>query len=212
MTMIYEIEQDCPVCGKPSRQPMLTSTNTMGYPDLDLRPAEMQRSTMDTWVHECPHCGYVSQSFRNETDITEDFLKSEEYLNFEGFEFESHLSGRFFRAYLIAKKLNDKRRCFFNLLHCAWKCDDAEDENAKEIRKLALSYIDEFEADEEEKKNLLCMKADLLRRSGQFDRLIDEFKDIIIGDETRDQIINFQIEKAGQKDTSCYTVEDAINQ
>ena len=211
MTTIRKIEQKCPVCKKPSLVSVLTSTSTWGYPDLDLRPAEMQRSSMFAWLAQCPHCGYVSGNFNNGTDLTEEFLQGEEYQNLEGYEFKSDLSKRFYRAYLIAKELNNKRKCFFNLLHCAWKCDDAEDANAREIRKKALSYIDEFEAGEDEKRNLLCMKADLLRRSGQFDSLIEEFTGVTIGDELYDKIIAFQIEKACEKDTSCYTVEDVIN-
>ena len=172
----------------------------------------MQRSTMFTWVLECPHCGYVSGNFDSETEITEDFLKSRQYLNCDGFEFKSGLAERFFKAYLIARKLDDGRKCFFNLLHCAWKCDDAEDSSAKKFRRLALEYIENFEYEKGEKENLLCMKADLLRRSGQFDRLVEEFRDIIIGDEIHDKIINFQIEKAGKEDTACYTVEDVVKQ
>ncbi|WP_405315382.1 hypothetical protein, partial [Methanobrevibacter sp.] len=60
----------------------------------------------------------------------------------------------------------------------------------------------------EEKKNYLLMKADLLRRSGQFDQLIEEFSDIVIGEEIYDNVIQFQIEKALEKDTKCYTVGD----
>lgn len=210
MTTIREIEQKCPVCGKSSPQRMIGSTSTWGYPDLDLRPAEMQRSSMFAWLMECPHCGYVSGSFRAETGITEYFLKGEEYLNCRGFEFKSALAEKFFKAYLIAEKQNDCMRSFHNLLHCAWACDDAEDMNAKEIRMLALSYIDNLEYGEDEKKNYLCIKSDLLRRSGQFNRVVEEFKDIIIGEETYDKVINFQIEKAGKKDTACYTVEDVI--
>ena len=211
MTTIRKIEQKCPVCKKPSLVSVLTSTSTWGYPDLDLRPAEMQRSSMFAWLAECPHCGYVSGNFNNETDITEEFLQGDDYKSLEGFEFKSDLAKRFFKAFLIAKELNDTRKCFFNLLHCAWACDDAADSNATEIRKKALSYIDAFEAGEDEKQNLLCMKADLLRRSGQFDRVVEEFKDVTIGEELHDKIINFQIGKAEKKDTACYTVEDVIN-
>lgn len=211
MTTIRKIEQKCPVCRKPSLVSVLTSTSTWGYPDLDLRPAEMQRSSMFAWLAECPHCGYVSGNFNNGTDITEEFLQGDDYKSLEGFEFKSDLAKRFYRAYLIAKELKDSRKCFFNLLHCAWACDDAEDSNAIEIRKKALFYIDDFEAGEDEKRNLLCMKADLLRRSGQFDRVVEEFKDVTIGEELHDKIINFQIEKAEKKDTACYTVEDVIN-
>lgn len=211
MTTISKIEKKCPVCGKPSQQSRLSSTNTWTYPDLDLRPSAMQRSTMFAWLMECPHCGYVSKNFDLDTEITEEFLQSRQFLSCEGFEFKNDLSKKFFRAYIIAKKSNDSRQCFFNLLYCAWKCDDAEDPNAVEIRKMALSYIDDFEAGEKEKRDLLLMKADLLRRIGQFDKLIEEFSNITIGDETYDKIISFQIEKAGEKDTACYTGEDVFN-
>ena len=77
MTMIHEIEQKCSVCGHTSPQPMLASTNTMGYPDLDLRPAEMQRSTMNTWILECPHCGYAAHDLGDELESPKDLLKSE---------------------------------------------------------------------------------------------------------------------------------------
>ncbi|MEE1149920.1 MAG: hypothetical protein UH242_03065 [Methanobrevibacter sp.] len=47
-----------------------------------------------------------------------------------------------------------------------------------------------------------------MRRSRQFDQLIEEFSDITIGDEIYDNVIQFQIEKALEKDTKCYTVGD----
>ena len=62
--------------------------------------------------------------------------------------------------------------------------------------------------EDEEKKNYLAIKANLLRRSRQFDQLIEEFSDITIGDEIYDNVIQFQIEKALEKDTKCYTVGD----
>ena len=76
------------------------------------------------------------------------------------------------------------------------------------MRKLALDQFDDLKYDDEEKKNYLAIKADLLRRSGQFDQLIEEFSDITIGDEIYDNVIQFQIEKALEKDTKCYTVRD----
>ena len=161
---------------------MVTSTNTQDYPDLDLRPAEMQRSTMFTWILECPHCGYIAGTFRNKPQITEEFLKSESYMTCDA--------------------------CFFNLLHCAWDCDDKNDENAVKMRKLALDQFDDLKYEDEEKKNYLAIKANLLRRSRQFDQLIEEFSDITIGDEIYDNVIQFQIEKALEKDTKCYTVGD----
>ena len=212
MTQIHNIEMECSVCGESSPQPVLMSTNTMGYPDLDLRPAEMQRSTMSTWVLECPNCGYVSGHLDDEAKVSRDFLKSEEYIGCDGHEFKGRLSRLFYKNYLIAKESENPMGCFLNLQRCAWDCDDHDDENAISIRKKAIDYIDGLIGlDDESKNNLLVIKSDLLRRSGQFDRLVEEYSNLVIGEEILDKIINFQIEKANEKDTNCYTVEDVIS-
>ena len=54
------------------------------------------------------------------------------------------------------------------------------------------------------------MKADLLRRSGQFDRVIGEFKDVILEDKLRNDVITFQIELAMKKDIECHTIEEVV--
>ena len=51
MTQIFPILITCPICEHEFEIYQLASTNQMGSPDLDLRPPEMARSTMDTWTH-----------------------------------------------------------------------------------------------------------------------------------------------------------------
>lgn len=206
MTIINQFEKRCSVCGKTSMQPVLSSTNSGGYPDLDLRPAPMKRDTMNTWLMECPHCGYVAIRLENELEVSANLLKSDEYMTCDGHDFKSDLSKRFYRHYLISKAKKDYRSMFFSLLHCAWTCDDADDRLAVEIRKKAADSIDLFEADGDEKDNLKIMKADLLRRSLQFDRVADEFNDFKSDDDLLNSIIRFQIERALMKDSACYTV------
>lgn len=206
MTIINQFEKRCSVCGKTSMQPVLSSTNSWGYPDLDLRPAPMKRDTMNTWLMECPHCGYVAIRLENELKVSPNLLKSDEYLTCGGHDFKSDLSKRFYRHYLISKAKKDYRSMFFSLLHCAWTCDDADDRLAVEIRKKAADSIDLFEADGDEKDNLKIMKADLFRRSLQFDRVADEFNDFRSDDDLLNSIIRFQIERALMKDSACYTV------
>lgn len=47
MTRIVPSKCKCAVCGAKSRYNVIASTNTFGGgPDLDLRPPEMERSTM----------------------------------------------------------------------------------------------------------------------------------------------------------------------
>ena len=213
MTIIRDFDRKCAACGKTSPQPALMSTNTWGYPDLDLRPAPMQRDTMSTWLDECPYCGYVASNIEIEIELPKDFLKSDEYLTCEGNEFKSDLSKRFYRNYLISKANGDHESEFQSLLYCAWTCDDAEDELAVKVRKLALKSMDNTDAESaDEKRNLLLMRIDLLRRSLQFERVIEEFKDFKDDDEVFYSIIRFQLKLAVNEDSGCYTVEDVVKE
>ena len=75
MTMISTKFQTCYVCGHRSSYELVASTNTFGSPDLDLRPPEMYRSTMHTWIQFCDNCGYSCP------DISEGFLGVKSIIN-----------------------------------------------------------------------------------------------------------------------------------
>ena len=213
MTQIRSIEKKCSVCGKTAMYQVLLSTNCWGYPDLDFRPAEMQRSTMNTWLDECPHCGYVAGNIEHELNISPEILKTDEYLTCEGKDFKNNLSKRFYRSYLISKARNDYVSAFYMLLYCAWKCDDSQDGLAVEIRKQAVALFEKIDASNDDEKNRLqLIRADLLRRSLQFERLIEEYDDFKIEDEIMYSVIRFQLERAAKKDGACYTVEDVVEE
>lgn len=209
MTTVRDIAKKCAVCTKTSPQRMLASTSVWGQPDLDLRPSQMQRSSMFAWLDECPHCGYVAADIEKELEASPDMLKSEEYLTCNGNEFKSDLSKRFFRRYLISKAEKNYNSEFYSLLHCAWTCDDADDKLAVKMRRLALESIEKIDAEsDDEKSNLKLIRADLLRRSLQFDELVREFGDMSFGNEIMDKVIAFQLELAAKGDSACYTLED----
>lgn len=75
MTTTVPHHSVCGVCGGISEQTGLQSTNAFGSPDLDLRPPEMERSTMCYWVQTCPQCGYCA------SDIAEKLQRSSGLLN-----------------------------------------------------------------------------------------------------------------------------------
>jgi hypothetical protein len=50
----------CGVCGTESRQPPFRPPQPEQAPDLDLRPGEPVRGTMQRWLQQCPHCGYAA--------------------------------------------------------------------------------------------------------------------------------------------------------
>ncbi|MBU06018.1 MAG: hypothetical protein CL877_08750 [Dehalococcoidales bacterium] len=53
MTTIRDEEQICAMCGAKSTHRGIMSTNAFGSPDLDLRPPEMERSTMGSILRGC---------------------------------------------------------------------------------------------------------------------------------------------------------------
>lgn len=204
MTTIMPQPVKCPVCENEFEIFVLGSTNAWGAPDLDLRPPEMQRSTMNQWVHECPNCGYVTSDFNRSAEITSDFLKSDSYKSCDDLNFKHSLAERFYRQHLIASDNADK---FYALLHCVWVCDDTGDEkNAELMRTKCLEYMDQFELNDDN----LIQRADLLRRSGQFERVIEEYSTKTFEEDIYNKLCSFEVEKAIQKDTSCYTVEDVV--
>lgn len=210
MTQIGDMDIKCSICGETSNQMVIMSTNSSGAPDLDLRPSEMQRSTMPTWIQECPHCGYVAPYLNMEREVSRDFLESDEYITCDGFEFRGKLSKKFFKNYLISRQSDNVVDCFYSLQFCAWDCDDMKDmQNARNVRMLAIPYVDRLiEMNVESKNNFLLIKVDLLRRGGKFSKLIDEYGEFVFGKEWLDKILTFQIIKARESDDECYTLRD----
>lgn len=217
MTTYARDESKCAVCGTANEYESWCSATTFSGPDLDLRPAEMMRGTMSGWVHTCRECGYVSSDVSNPTSVTREWLKSEKYRRCDGISFGSGLARRFYKYYLISLEDQKRKNAFFAVLHAAWACDDAEDEeNGKHCREIAIplatSLIEEDIEDDEERDNIKLIKADLMRRAGQFDELITTYSSVHFDDELLNQIIEFQIEKAKEKDTACYRVEDVTGE
>lgn len=201
MTQINTYPFKCPVCENEFEDYVLLSTNQWGPIDLDTRPPEMMRSTMNTWIHECPECGYVARDFDESPKTDRKFLKSDIYQNID-FEFEKDLAGKFYREYLILKQ-SESKNTYYPLLNCAWVCDDAGDsKNAVKIRKLC---IDEISDDDE---TLALIRLDLLRRSGLFERAVEEYSHRTFSEDFINKICTFAVMLAKSGDDGCYTLED----
>ena len=192
MTTMYQDTVKCYVCGKESNQTFLGSTNSFGSQDLDLRPPEMMRGTMAYWAHECPYCGYIAKNIDLGTAVT-----------------EAELAKRCYKEYLINLEDENIYKAFTVILSAAWACDDAQDiGNAVLCRNLALDLIDELIEKEDDPSTLMLQKIDLLRRSNQFNKALEEFSGIVMNNDLLQDILNFQLEKAKNHDNACYTVED----
>jgi len=61
-------------------------------------------------------------------------------------------------------------------------------------------------------ENLKLIKADLLRRSLQFERLIEEYSNFTSDEDLSYSIIRFQLELAAMEDSDCYTIQEVVNE
>lgn len=208
MTTFLNNPVKCPMCGYEWSEVELGSTNEFGSPDLDTRPPEMMRSTMAYWISECPECGYVAADMERMPMIRKSFIEKEAYKTCDGFDFVSNLSRAFYRYYLILRKKHRNKDAIFTLLHTIWTCDDANDPNAVVLRQ-RLAEIIERRLSIKRDESLDLIRADLLRRSGQFERLIDEYKDKKYSENLLNNIIKFQIKLAEEKDDKCHLVSEA---
>ena len=190
MSRIIPITKKCALCNREHEYRELASTNSFGACDLDLRPPEMKRSTMPLWVEQCPFCGYVSSDISKLTiDVTE-VSKVKDFISKESFQ-------------------HTEEKSFYASLHAAWACDDKNDkENAILCRKIALEFLEILILNDKNNENLRLQKADLLRRSGDFDAVIKQYNSENFSNELLNKIVHFQLEKSKLKDDACYTVAD----
>lgn len=209
MSTFYEETVICAVCKQESKQVGVGSTNRFGSPDLDLRPPEMMRSTMCYWVQECPHCGYVADALSEEAANAE-VLASESYRTCDGVALVSPLARRFYRRYLLAVAAADRDAAIRAALRAAWACDDAGDgEGAVFCRKRALERLRYKKLFSRISENEAILRADLLRRTGQFELLIAEYEKRRFKNELLSRIAAFELKLAKEGDTARYTVADA---
>lgn len=211
MTRIMTRTCKCSVCRYKSEYRVLSSTNSFGYPDLDGRPPGMARSTMYLWIQECPKCGYANSSIEDKVSrIIKKYVKSDEYLNCNGFSFKSGLAKSFYKLYLMSQKENNVEKAFNAALHAAWASDDVGDnEIAKVCRKHAVDLVDIINVGGKI-EGLKLTKADLLRRMGNFEKVIEEYEGMKSEDEFLQKAFQFEVELAKLERTGVYTSNDVM--
>jgi hypothetical protein len=189
MTMILNEPVQCGHCKKTTEHPVLMSTNAFGYSDLDLRPPEMQRSTMNTWLQLCPGCGFCAPEL-SEVPADPAVLVSEPYrAALQATEFPA--LARRFLAYALAHESSDPAQAAQSFLQAAWACDDAgQVEQAVEARRRSATWFRRCQpfADDEAGITQWVVLVDVLRRSGQFAEAAAECQGALASPGARDMI------------------------
>jgi hypothetical protein len=114
----------CGVCGMESRQAPFRPAAPEQAPDLDLRPGQPVRGTMQRWLQQCPHCGYSAP------DITQAHPAAAQAVGAANFRAllndASHppLARRFLAWALVLEETGALHAAAEATLHAAWTADD----------------------------------------------------------------------------------------
>ncbi len=174
MTEPFEVEKKCAVCGKISEHIEILSTNASGSPDLDTRPPEMERSTIDTWIQTCPLCGYCAPNISKRSKKLPEIVHGDSYqqqLNNKDFP---KLANAFLCFSLIQENIGKYARAGWSAIHAAWSCDDEGFvDGAKKCREKAVILLQKAketsQSFDRQTGGEEAIMVDLLRRSGQFE-------------------------------------------
>jgi hypothetical protein len=223
MTTLEQIPVECGLCRTPSQQHTIGSTSRFGSPDLDLRPPELERSTLAWWSARCPECGFVSGSDLALPDgATEDAVRaaveSDAYrIASADPELPQIARDALCRA-VVADTIGDRPAAVRFVMWAAWACDDRDAspaaarlrlEAVERIRRLHADGERVFEEDAELADRIVI--CDLLRRAGRHRDGLEEASRAFGVDAPDDlvRILHFQAELAWRGDESAHSLAEA---
>ncbi len=199
----------CPLCGKISRHRIVMGSDESDVYDLDTRPPETRRSTMFSWVQECPYCSYVASKLTDRPPVDAAFLKTPEYVGCGGIAFLSDLAKQFYRLYLIKTRVGDARNAYWSALEAAWASDDfLDDQSSVACRKLAIEPLEKWIEQQPDNEHLKIMKIDVLRRAGMFDEAIRYAEQLTFSDAFLQKIADYEVELAKKQDAACHKTDE----
>lgn len=211
MTTGKEEKVRCACCGGRSKHWVLWSTTSIGSADLDQRPPGMQRHTMDSWMQECPSCGYAAFSLDKADEEDRALVNAPAYRRLLAETFPSPGQRRFLLRAALADMKGDAESAFSNALCAAWIADDRrQPQQASELRIKASVYVaGETGISFDTRLRLL----DVYRRASAWEaarKLAAELKAAEL-EYPCGEIVDFHIEKIASADSDTYTIAEALD-
>ena len=215
MSTIRKVTLQCAICGNTNEYCVIGSYTQMTSSDLDMRPGETLRTAMQYLPQECPECHYTAFDVAKPCSVSRHFLLSKNYRSCDNLHFKSNNACQFYRIYLIQMFVKDLSSAYDAIVMAAWECDDSGDvNNASYCRSIAIDLADILlQNNYPNNKTVYLQKADFLRRTGQYSRLIREYAKTpapyyLLYDE--EEALKFQIKKARRHDPACYSIDDIM--
>ena len=196
----------CANCGSDQEVKVLTSTNSFGPCDFDLRPAPMARNTLSLRIEFCDKCEYGSHDISKISAKAKEVLDTKEYHDFIHSFVDNETVMAYLGDYYIQKAKEKYKEAYFSMRNVAWILDDYRNRLAKDARILALECFNKcgdnnFVIDER------IAKVDMLRRAGLYQDAISYANELLTftSDEMLVKILNYEISFAENKDDRCHS-------
>ncbi len=190
----------CALCGTPCPPRFRPPAPEMS-PDLDLRPGEPTRSTLQRWVQTCSGCGAVAADLTSLDPAVIEIVESPAYLDL----FARPETATPFLRYAMVCTPGDRAGAY---IQAAWAADDAgDDEAARHYRREAAANWGEPDGIESALRLI-----DVLRRAGMLDTA-EECAGVIAGDAMDDRseaILRFQRARIAEGDTGRHLMSSAV--
>lgn len=186
----------CVVCGAPA-QPRFRAPQPEIAPDLDMRPGEPARSTLDQWLRVCRRCGTAAPDL---ADLPAAARQIAPTLPAEPSVFLRHAA--------LCEALGDAAGRAEAILQAAWTADDAGDEPAAAaLRRQVADLWAGIPATETRLRRL-----DVLRRSAEWEQA-EALAGALAGeplDEIPRAVVAFQRARIATRDTGRHLISSAL--
>lgn len=193
----------CAACGGSVPEPFRAPAAELA-PDLDLRPGEPTRSTLEKWLQTCPGCGAAAPDLSRLYGTAAAIVAAPGYRNVTGPDYAL----AFLRWAAICQAAGDARNTGEAFLQAAWAADDAGDAaNATHWRRQAARAWAEMESFE-----CLLRRIDALRRAGDFTAAEAAAAQLAAQgpDATTAQVLAFQRARITARDAGRHLMSSAL--
>lgn len=196
----------CPLCGTEIQ----TFATTKGYVEprytFDLRSSSIDCASLHSSLHSCTSCGYVFEEDDKTPGNATEIISSEEYKTCDGIDFDDEITAEKYYKYALIKRENDNfYGAFYAFLFGAWVCDDHKrKELSIVLRKKALEMFNILCEEEPIGEGFYLVRADILRRIGDFDTVIKDYSNFDSLNDDRVMIARIQVMLAKDKDDRCH--------
>jgi len=200
----------CHVCGKTSEHAVLMSTNSQGSRDLDQRPAGMARATVESWLQECPYCGYVAPDIEEGGAGARGFIATAEFRAASRDPLPDPAVRRFLVRAAQDARAGDRKAAFLNTLAAAWVADDGtQPADAAALRLKVAAHLAGARITSIDTKLLLL---DVLRRASNWEAAAALTAELTVDglEYPFADIVAFHGEKIAARDNARYTISQAL--